>query len=58
MAKNNKIEVPLSHERDAEKMIKQLKEILSNLELFQGSVDKLQQELNKPTEKMFKINEN
>lgn len=57
MAKNNKIEVPLSHQRDAEKMIKQLKEILSNLELFQGSVDKLQQELNKPTEKMFKINE-
>lgn len=57
MAKNNKIEVPYSHQRDAEKMIKQLKEILSNLELFQGSVDKLQQELNKPTEKMFKINE-
>jgi len=58
MAKNNKIEVPLSHQRDAEKMLEQLREVLSNLELFQGSVDKLQQELNKPNEKMFKINEN
>ena len=57
MAKNNKIEVPLSHQRDAEKMILQLKEILSNLELFEGSINKLQKELNKPTEKMFKINE-
>ena len=57
MAKNNKIEVPLSHQRDADKMMKQLKEILSNLQMFEGSINKLQEELNKPTEKMFKINE-
>ena len=58
MAKNNKIDVPLSHTRDAERMIKQLQEILSNLELVQGSMNKLQEHINKPTEKMFKINEN
>ena len=57
MAKNNRIAVPPSHGRDAEKMKKQLEDLLSNLRLVSHEVDTFKKLLNKPTEKAFKINE-
>tara|TARA_R110001592_G_scaffold98265_1_gene280831 strand:+ start:430 stop:600 length:171 start_codon:yes stop_codon:yes gene_type:complete len=54
---SKKVVVPLNHERDAEKMLEQLNDLLSNLQLFNKGVDALKVELQKPTNKMFKINE-
>ncbi len=57
MSKNNKRVVPYSHVDDAEKMIKDLKETLSNLRKFSVDLQKVSKLLKQDRQKAFKINE-
>lgn len=57
MSKNNKRVVPYSHVDDAEKLLEELKETLSNLRKFSADLDKVNKLLKQDRQKAFTINE-